>query len=345
MRVIDAYAVNKALAPWLSAVLGQVLAGLWFVGRFALAAWASLAIYYSNLPWFWLRFMVMVAFAAFSVWALGLKRRPLRRLAWAGLFGLVLLWEISIAPSHHRLWRPEVAVLPRSTVEGDRVWLTGVRDFDYRSVDEFTVRYGEREVSLAHLTSVDFFISYWTTGPVAHTFVSFNFDNARSVCISIEIRPEEGESFSPIASLFKQFELIYVVGEERDLVRVRTNYRHEEVFLYPIHTSSAAARRLFLVYLARINELADHPQWYDLLRNNCTINIVRYANAAGRKGRFDIRFLLNGWSDRYLYRAGLVNTSIPFDTLRQRSRITEMARDAEGAPEFSDRIRSTSLGE
>src|SRR5262249_34714978 len=150
-------------------------------------------------------------------------------------------------------WRAEVAVLSRAAVDGDHVRITNVRDFDFRSVDDFTVRHVEREVSLAHLTSLDLFISYWWPGPVGHTFVSFNFDNAPPVCISIETRPEEGEGFSPIASIFKQYELIYVVGEERDLVRVRTNFRGEDVYLYRIQAPSDGVRRLFLIYVDRIN--------------------------------------------------------------------------------------------
>src|SRR5262249_39756427 len=157
------------------------------------------------------------------------------------------------------------------------VLLTGFRNFDYRTRYNFTERWEEREVSLAHLTSLDFYISYWSVGPVGHTFVSFNFDNALPVCISIETKPEKGEGFAPVGSMFKHFELIYVVGDERALVRVRTNYRNEEVYLSHIRISPEAARRLFLVYLDRINELADRPEFYHLLKNSCTINIVRYA--------------------------------------------------------------------
>jgi hypothetical protein len=140
------------------------------------------------------------------------------------LFAGVVAWSASIPPSRHRPWRPEVAVMPRATIDGDRVRITGVRDFDYRSRNDFTVRYEEREVQLSHLTGLDFFVSYWSEGPAAHTFVSFTFDNAPLLSISIETRPEVGEGFDPLASLFKQFELIYVVGNERDIVRVRTNY-------------------------------------------------------------------------------------------------------------------------
>jgi hypothetical protein len=266
------------------------------------------------------------------------------RVAFAGLFLLVLLWFISIRPSFDRPWRPEVAVMPRAIINGDRVRLTGFRNFDYRSTDDFTVRWEEREVSLAHLTSLACFISYWSVGPVGHTFVSFVFDNAPPVCISIETKPEKGEGFAPVASLFKQFELIYVVGDERDIVRVRTNYRNEEVYLYRIQTPPEGARRLFLVYLERINELADRPEFYHLLKNSCTINIVRYANAAGRTGRFDIRHLINGWADRYLYAAGRLDPSLPFAELRQRSRINDAARAADNAPDFSWRIRASLPG-
>ncbi len=170
--------------------------------------------------------------------------------------------------------------------------------------------------------------------------MSFIFDNAPPISISIETRPEIGQGFSPIASLFKQFELIYVVGDERDIVRVRTNYRNEQVFLYHINISPENARQLFLVYLKRINELADHPEFYNLLSNSCTINIIRYANAAGRVRRFDIRHYLNGWIDGYLYNAGWLNTSIPFEELRRLSNIDQAAQAAGDSADFSQRIRA-----
>jgi hypothetical protein len=309
--------------------------------------WPVLAIYYSNLPWRWARGALAAGFLAFAVWALWVTPRPGMRWALAGVCALVVVWFASIRPSHDRPWRPEVAVMPRVAIDGDRVRITGYRNFDYRTRDDFTVRYEEREVSLSRISGVDLFISYWSKGPVAHTFLSFRFDDddAPPVCVSIETKPEVGEGFAPVASMFKQFELIYVVGDERDIVRVRTNYRNEHVFLYPIRTTPQGARRLFLVYADRINQLAERPEFYHLLKNSCTINIVRYANAAGREGRFDIRHLLNGWVDRYLYRAGHVDTSLPFEELRRRSQITDAAREAGDAGDFSKRIRAGLPGE
>jgi len=171
--------------------------------------------------------------------------------------------------------------------------------------------------------------------------VSFTFDNAPPLSISIETRPEVGEGFDPIASLFKQFELIYVVGYERDLVRVRTNYRKETVYLYRLNSPVENVRKLLLVYLERINELADRPEFYHLLTNSCTINIIRYANAAGRTGQFNIRHLLNGLIDSYLYHSGRVDTTLPFEELRRRSLINDVAQAADDAPNFSDRIRAS----
>ena len=325
----------------LSRILGRLIAGIWFLCQVLLIAWATLAIYYSNLPWTTLRLPLAIAFAAFAIWALWFSRQRRMPGVVGALFLGVVAWWISIPPSHDREWRPEVAVMPRAVIDGDRVRITGVRNFDYRNRNDFTVRWEEREVSLSHLTALDFYVSYFTEGPVGHTFVSFIFDNAPPLSISIETRPEVGEGFAPVASLFKQFELIYLVGDERDLVGVRTNHRREPVYLYRLNTSADDARRLLLVYLKRINELADRPEFYHLLTNSCTINIVRYANAAGRAGRFDIRHLLNGLIDSYLYHSGRVDTTLPFDELRRRSLINEAARAADGASDFPERIRAS----
>jgi hypothetical protein len=326
--------------PVLYRSLRWLIVGVVVLGQLLLIAWAGLAIYYSNLPWAGLRAGLAIAFAAFAVWGLWFSGRRRMGVIVVALFFCVVIWWLAIPPSHDRPWRPEVAVMPRVTVDGDRVRFNGVRNFEYRTRNDFTVRYEEREVLLSHLTGIDFYVSYFTDGPVGHTFLSFLFDNAPPLSISIETRPEIGEGFAPVASLFKQFELIYVVGDERDIVGVRTTHRREAVYLYRLNTSADDARRLLMVYIDRINELADKPEFYHLLGNSCTINIIRYANAAGRVGRLDIRHVLNGWIDGYLYRSGRVDTSLPFDELRRRSLINEVAQAADGAPDFSERIRA-----
>ena len=304
-------------------------------------AWASLALWFSPLPpETWIRGTLALGFAIAGFWALFRSDGVAARAAYAIVFVLIAYGWSLIQPSDRRDWREEVAVMPRATIAGDVVTITGVRNFDYRDRNDFTPHYETREVRLSHLTGIDFYVAFWMKGPIGHTFLSFTFDDAPPLSVSIETRPEKGEGFDPLASMFKTFELIYVVGEERDLVRLRTNFRDEDVFLYRMAVSPERARALFLEYLRRINELADHPEFYHLLSNSCTINIVRYANATGREGSWDIRHILNGWIDRYFYRAGLIKAPLPFDELRRRSDITAVSKAAGDGPDYPQRIRA-----
>src|SRR3954447_11145566 len=176
-----------SLGRWPSRLLRWCWLLLRSLLQFLLIAWATLAVYYSNLPWAWARIALASVFAVFAMWSLWVTRRPQMGWAFAGAFLAVAIWFASIRPSHDRRWRPEAAVMPRATIDGDRVTIDRVRDFEYRSRYDFTPRYEQREFSLAHVKSLDLFISYWIHGPVAHTFVSFDFDNATPpLCISIE---------------------------------------------------------------------------------------------------------------------------------------------------------------
>ena len=330
---------SKPSRGWFRRIFGSLLIASSTLVRFLFIAWATLAIYYSNLPYVGLRVALALIFLAFGVWALWRPFRLRRIGMFAVAYMALLVWWGTIKPSHDRNWRSDAKVMPHATIDGDKVKIRGFRNFEYRSLEDYTVRLEEREFDLTHLTSLDFYISYWAVGPVGHTFVSFNFDNAKPLCISIETRPEKGESFSPIASLFKQFELIYVVGDERDLVAVRTKHRNEDVFLYRIRIPAATARELLKLYLERINQLHAQPEFYHLLSNSCTINIVRLANRVGRVGRLDLNHVLNGFVDQYLYSSGMVETTLPFAEFRKRSRINEAANKADGDANFSQKIR------
>ena len=310
--------------------------------RALVVGWATLAIYY-QMSRSWLAIALALIVLALGIWGLWLARSRRPPLIFAAVLALVLVWWSTILPSHDREWRPEVAQMPRAIVDGDRVRFTGFRNFDYRSADDFTARYEEREVSISDLVAVDFFVSYWMPGPFGHTFVSFVFANSPPVNVSIETRTEVGEGFDPVASLFKVFDLIYVVGDERDIVGVRTNYRGEDVYMYRIRSTPEGARRLFMVYLDRINSLADHAEWYHLISNSCTINVIRYARSLTPLERFDPRFYLNGLIDRFLYSVDAVDTSVPFSELRERARITDDAQAAGEPADFYQRIRQAAL--
>jgi hypothetical protein len=302
----------------------------------AATGWGALALHYSGDP-SPARDVVMVAYALASVALLWLGRRR----AWASLgalvlFALLLGWWLSLAPRNDRTWQPDVTVLPGVDVAGDAMVVRGVRDNTYRSEHDYTVRYEDRAYSLAGLRTVDLFLSYWGSPWIAHTILSFGFDDGRYLAVSIETRKEPGEVYSAVAGFFRRYELIYVVADERDVVRLRTNYRGEDVYLYRLRTPPGTARALLLDYVSRINALEVRPEWYNALTHNCTTAIPRHSGARSWR---NWRLLANGFLDQLAYEIGAVDTGLPFADLRARSRVNERALAAGDAADFSRRIR------
>lgn len=255
-------------------------------------------------------------------------------------FGLVLGWWSTLSPSNDRDWLPDVERLPRIEIDGDRLVIHDLRNFDYRSEDDFAVRWERREYDLSKLEGVDLFLSYWGSPHIAHTIASWDFgDDAPPLAISIETRKERGETYSALLGFFRQFELYYVVADERDVVRLRTNFRGETVRLYRTTAKPALAKAILLDYLAEIQALRDEPVWYNAATHNCTTTIRHHVRHVARGHPFDWRILLNGRLDELGYERGNVDTSLPFETLRARSDIGERARAAGEARDFSRRIR------
>ncbi len=304
-----------------------------------LVGWAALALAL-DLPWPRLGTVAGVAFAAACA-ACAILVRPWRRaaLGCAAAVAVVMAWWLLIPPSNDRDWQPDVRVLPWATFDGDRVTLHAIRDNEYRTETDYTVRHHHRTVSLADLRTVDLFLSYWGSPWIAHTIMSFGFGDGPPVAISIETRKERGEEYSALRGFFRQFELTYVVAEERDVVRLRTNYRGEDVYLYRLGVSRSVARGVFLDYLREINRLRDRPEWYNALAHNCTTAIRGHARPYLRSAIPSWKVFLNGHLDQLIYDNGLVDRSRPFGDLRAWSRINERARAADADPEFSRRIR------
>jgi Domain of unknown function (DUF4105) len=306
-----------------------------------MTAWATLAIYYSDLPGAPLRLGLATAFALGTLGAfLFLRNRRRTLLGFGVAFALLLLWWMSIQPSNERDWQTEVAVLPYATRDGDLVTLHNVRNFDYRTEQDFVARYDGRTLDLRTLDAVDLIAVYWAGDAIAHIMVSFGFAG-EYVTFSIETRKEKGEAYSSIAGFFKQYELIYVVGDERDLIRVRTNYRQPEELAYLYHTRAdpEAARRLFLEYVGKINQLRDSPEFYNTLTTNCTTDVWLLVRALSDRFPLDWRVLLSGHFPEYAYDLGSLDSRLPFADLKARSLINDRARVADQDAEFSRRIR------
>ncbi len=267
--------------------------------------------------------------------------RPLRRGLVAALLpvAVVALWWTSITPSNSRDWTSDVARTARASFDGSRVTIENVRNFKYRSESDYDQRWETRTYNLDGIRGMDLFLSFWGPTQIAHTIASWEFDDGQHLAISIETRKEKGESYSALRGFFRQYELYYVVADERDVVGLRTNDRGEQVYLYRIRVPAADARALLVDYLDEINRLADHPQWYNALTQNCTTTIRSHAQNAGLAGRLDWRLLANGHLDELLYERGQIDTDLSFVDLRARSNITEKAKAADDSPNFSARIR------
>ncbi|MBI3767047.1 MAG: DUF4105 domain-containing protein [Deltaproteobacteria bacterium] len=314
--------------------IGAALAGILIV---AVVAWGTLAVYFRGPgP----HAVVAAAYAAVVLGvAAALRSWPRRLVALAALFVATLLWWSTIRPSNDRDWLPEVARLPAFDVDGTRLVAHGVRNFDYRIETDFRERWEDRTYDLARLRGLDLFMSYWASPAIAHTVLSWDFDDGEHLAISIETRKERGEEYSTVRGFFREYELYYVVADERDVIRLRTNYRHENVYLYRLRTPVPRARALLLDYIASINGLATQPIFYNALTDNCTTTIRNHMRNLGDDRPLDWRFLANGYADQMLYESGALDTRLPFAELRERSSIDARAQAADQAPDFAARIR------
>lgn len=314
-------------------------AAIW-VALVGTGVWSTAAVYYSNLPADWLRGLAAMVFGLALIGVL-VRVRPkwLARLICFGAFAAVVVWFLLIPPSNHRNWLPDVAVLPYAELGEQRVTIHNIRNCDYRTETDFTVHHYDKSFDLAQLQSVDFFVVYWGSPMIAHTMMSFGFEGGDYVCFSIETRKEKGESYSAIKGFFRQFELTYVIGDERDLVRLRTNFRGEQVYLYRLNTDLAVGRLVFLDYLKEVNRLKERPEWYNAVTANCTTLIRGHTKPFAKNARFDWRILLNGRIDQMAYERKSLDQSLPFEQLKARSLINDRAKAADQDSNFSKRIR------
>ncbi|MEW5836120.1 MAG: DUF4105 domain-containing protein [Pseudomonadota bacterium] len=306
-------------------------------------AWGTLALWY-QLPGGTIARAVgsgLWSLLVLGVFALAIVRRS----GWPlGIYlvalAMLLAWWSSIRPSHDRVWADDVARLLRGEVHGNRVTLVNVRDFTWRRDDDYDIRWETRSYDLDRLVSADAILSYWGSRAIAHAMISFGFDDGRHVVFSVEIRKKRGEAFSSIGGFFKQFETVLVAAEENDIVRVRTNVRGEDDYLYPMTLERPTMRRLFLAYVEAANQLAQRPAFYNTVTSNCTTLVYRMARQINPGLPMDIRLLLTGHLQGYLRDHDAIDTREPEDVQRARARITGKARRVGPDEDFSRAIRA-----
>ncbi len=328
--------MRKGVLLLISFIVCLLIAGM--------TVWGTLALWFA-LPFTdAARAVVVLGYlvaAGYAIWRILRRRRPVvsilpYALATLGLFA----WWSTIAPSNERQWQPDVKVLAADEIDGDLVTMRNVRSIRYRSETAFTPRWYDKTLDLRDLDSLDLIAVYWMGDAIAHTILSFGFGDER-VAISIEIRKELEETYSSLAGLFRRYELYYVVGDESDLIGLRTTYREppEDVYLYRVKIPPENIRALFLQYVAKINELHSEPEFYNTATTNCTTNIVTHVKGFREDVPLSWKMLLSGYFPELVYERGSLDQSLPFDTLRRYSLINELAVAADGSADFSRRIR------
>jgi Domain of unknown function (DUF4105) len=324
--------------------------GLVFLGLLALASgiWAALLLLYTGPQHNGLNTALAAIAALISL--LTLFSLFVRRWRWRMLgtqlvlFVLAFAWWATLAPSNDREWLPDVAKLPRATIDGNMVTVHNIRNFDYRSETDYTQRWYDKQFDLRKLEGVDLVAVYWMGPAIAHIFVSFAFAGGDHLAISIETRKEKGEDYSTLKGFFRQYELYYVVADERDVIRLRTNYRHnppEDVYVYRLQGGTLEnARRIFIDYINKINYLNEFPEFYNTLTTNCTTNIWLHTRVNPTHLPFSWKILASGYVPEYVYESGLLNNQIPFADLQRRVHVNARAQAADAASDFSRRIRA-----
>jgi hypothetical protein len=308
----------------------------------AMTIWAVSALYYSPiLPEKW-RVLAAASYAAVTVLAfISLRRRGRTAIVAVIAFAVLVGLFFRVPASNDRDWQTEVAQPPYATINGDKITIHNVRNFNYRTETDFDPRWETRTYDLSKLDSADIIAVYWAGKAIAHVMLSFGFAGKDYLTVSIETRKEKGESYSTLAGFFRQYELYYVVADERDVVRVRTTYRQpqEDVYIYRINGPVQNLRRVFLDYIKSMNELRDRPGYYNTLTTNCTTSILMHSRMNPESPPLSWKILVSGYVPDYLYELGRLDTSRPFVELEKISRVNARAHAADKDAAFSQRIR------
>lgn len=309
----------------------------------ALAAlWGAFALAYQFPGNGFLRAVAAGVWILFSMAMIAAAWRPsawIAGSAFVAAFAILLVWWQHLPASNERVWADDVAQMTSGSIEGTQVTMHNVRNFDWRSDTDYTQRWETRRYDLDQLESVDMILSYWSGPAIAHMIVSFGFSDGRHLAFSVEIRRERDERFSEVGGFFKAFELSVIAADERDVIRVRTNIRGEDDYLYRVSMPLPAMRSLFVAYVDEANRLVTTPRFYNTVTANCTTLV--YHMMTGIVGHLPLGYqlLLSGYLPEYVYNVGALDQRRSLDALRTIGRITERAKRADHSPEFSAEIR------
>ena len=325
--------------------MGRILriagTGAFIVSLLLSAGWANLAIAYQLPGYAPVRIgacLILNLIALAALVAVVRHRHWRAVLIYAVALALLLAWSGSISASNDKNWAADVVHGITGIVDGDRLSVRNVRNFSWRTEAEYSERWEQRTYDLSKLRSLDLFLVYWTGPSIAHTIMSFGFDDGRYLDFSIELRRTQNDQYSALAGFFKTHELIYIGADERDLMTLR-KVRNENIQLYRLRTTPERTRALLVEYIKQANDLAAHPRFYNTITTNCTTAIFDMMRAVTSSIPFDWRIILTGHLPSYLYEHGAVDTRISLEELRRRADVTSQVEAELSEAEFSSRLR------
>ncbi|MGH7177368.1 MAG: DUF4105 domain-containing protein [Tepidisphaeraceae bacterium] len=326
-----------------SGCLARVASAIGALILFVAYLWGCGALWWSPLGPAWVRAIAVAMLLIAAVVVIWRLRGARRWLALVAVWLIPFAWFWFAPATNDANWQPASRIAPVITFDADRFTVQKVRNFYWRTNDDYDERWEERTYDLSKLRTMDLFMSYWGPTLICHTFVSFGFEDGRQLVISVEVRRKLGQHYGTLSSFFRDYELIYVFADELDVVYLRTNVVNEPVHLFRIEAPIAGIRGLLTEYIERANRMAAHPEWYNAITNSCGVNIIQNAWAEGSKRPVTWRLLFNGEWPRYAYDRGLLDPGTPFDQVFAQSIINARARQAGHSPEFSRAIRAGTL--
>lgn len=321
---------------WVSYVLAVLITVL-------SAAWGALAIGYQcpgGSVSKWVASLVWCVFVLALLVLAWTRRSWLPFAGYALAFLVLMLWWGTLKPSNTRVWSDDVAQLMTGTINGNQVTLHNVRNFNWRTDEDYDSRWETRNYDLDRLASADLVLSSWGVPAIAHAMISFGFEDGSFVVFSVEIRKQRGQAFSAIGGFFKAYEQMIIAADEHDIIRVRTNVRGEDDHLYRLQMSTSDMRALFIAYVDAANRLARKPEFYNSATSNCTTLVYRMAKQIEPGLPLDSSLLLTGRLPQYLYRIGALDKQVPLDVLTEQGHITSRALASKPDEDFSRAIRA-----
>jgi len=271
------------------------------------------------------------------------KYKKTSRTLTLSIFFIVLVAWQQVTPTHEKNWADSVSQLPWATIDNNQVHIHNIRDFVYQTETDYRVQYIDKTYDLSKLNQLDYALSYWDGNKaIAHSIFSFGFENGEHLAVSVEVRNQKGEEYGGFSGLYNQFELIYVLATEKDVLQLRTNFRKEQVYLYPTNTPKQFITSFFSIVIERINSIQKQPEFYNTMTQNCFTSIVKdFQKINGTRNIFDYRIYANGYSDELFYQLGSIKTNLPFSESKQKFHINQYTQAGSYNPLYSKQIRST----